>query len=1834
MKWIRHIGKRTVVILLIVSMLLPMIPYRQVKADTVTEGETNTNNTEANKETLMSEAGIDVSKSSGVKTEEGRNPLTGGNDVSVSMNPSPELLVGGVGSYDASNRQQNVIQTVYDLEGKDSFSRENGRIVKDESHNSNNYDDEVITAVRTVAFDPFGDGADKYVAELTAVHAYTGSTYNTITGTLIYMTVYDATKSKEYYDEHWHYSDRTFVGFLRFDIEEWQADAYMQVAPGDFDGDGCDELAVYCPTNIEKGYNDTSLENTCSYVTVYEVNDDGTETLQINNSLSEEHRYYINPARNANHGSKVYYKNAVTEICAVDLETIRHPGNTKDSLAIATSPARNGTKVTETKDAETQVDIWLDVTQKPKGDNLSQHDMRWDLHTYDQKKKEEKEYDVMMFGGLSAGDLDNDGNDELVVAGYRIRNTGNTKKWQFDSNVLFVERLIPNANGYESSGTVPQILNLTKKGIFSWLTGFASDNEPTAREKIMLSPLSVECYKGRGRDFADVFYIDGTVYEWKSDYKAAYIRENKNGESKGGYAITTCIFDSSKFKSFQNSDHAKMFTNAIVKGYVSFSNMVSGNFNNNPYGIEQVYSVMHYMDGEKIGSSIVGVGQKQVGEYDTSSGVTFTYNDIGTFGKCATIPLCAPDVDQDGTRVGYTSQEIYYSDPQPIAILQAPPYHSELNEVDGNYVSTGSTGFTVANAKGESTTHSFTATAGVIVGAEQSFSLFGLFKTGISTMTELSGGVGYEGTTTTTTTFETDYNLTTTDHVIALTVPYVRYRYKVQNPSFTTLSKKELKELSTKISRLKSTPASKEKKQKIKASIIVLQEYYDNQLELAKQYGYGKTVKNETIEMTYAQPGKPTMATLTKEKYNALVTQLNEPNLYISDDVLHNATPGDVATYMWDGNTNTKGYSWGEGKRENTAAVTVSESGSSISRSISEEKESEKALTWNAGLHQENTITAGGLTVGYSTNLEYAGAKADVKISTSTAHGTVALIPNAINDGKGGKNKTDEPKIENNYNFNYNIASWSTKIGGNDCRVVGYEVTPFVNGQKFPPKPVKEVEIIPVYERNVYQGVKVRWSLEDVNTAYYREPQSFKVLINDADSSKKIVSAADATVAGEDYYEVSFSAVEAPIGEVLVASVRPTEIPIANKRSSDAVYIMAEDSYESIFATQPGNIFCKQSETGDRKALITAGINFSLKDFQFSDSKLKWQYLEPGTSNAWKDLSDNINIEIADDIGKKLEEYGLSKVVYQNDTTKHTYSLDIQYNMVPRGLKFRLVVPYSVKGASDKTYYATSRECEFSYVFEDVVAAKIASSDNGNSNNLILNAQTKNGETRQQFAPGMLKNLSDNAGSKNVLLNANQDTNVTVTPGVYQLELTNIDKSILSSDRFVHYGDKDALLATTANKITKKRSTRMRVQSLNATSAISDVRDMTFGESLQLNTDLYSQNAEEPNVPQTVDVIYRVVSDITGEDVTNDCMAGDMFAPNSAGSFTIYANVTGENADAYADVMAIKKINVKASGERYSVENLEKIIGANIGDITGVAYGCAKNAEQLGLPATTQIQSDNGNVYDAMIDWNVDGCDYDPAKKSDQTFTVTGNVVLPDTIDNTNQISTQVSVNVMVDSEAVTITEPELNTSDGVMIKDATEPENPDATEPENPDETPNPGDTTEPGNATDPGNTSIPTTTEQGSSTTTIVPEPGNVYVVGGMNYEIITTGTVKTVQITGIDSKNLKTLRIPDTVLIFGEEYMVTSIKAGAFKNQKKLKKVIIGKNVTEIGKGAFCGCKRLKTIVIQTNKLKKKSIGKNAFAKISSKPKFQVPKKQLKVYKKLIQKSKVTSKAKFTK
>ncbi|MCM1181302.1 MAG: leucine-rich repeat protein [Clostridium sp.] len=95
-----------------------------------------------------------------------------------------------------------------------------------------------------------------------------------------------------------------------------------------------------------------------------------------------------------------------------------------------------------------------------------------------------------------------------------------------------------------------------------------------------------------------------------------------------------------------------------------------------------------------------------------------------------------------------------------------------------------------------------------------------------------------------------------------------------------------------------------------------------------------------------------------------------------------------------------------------------------------------------------------------------------------------------------------------------------------------------------------------------------------------------------------------------------------------------------------------------------------------------------------------------------------------------------------------------------------------------------------------------------------------------------------------------------------------------------------------------------------------------------------------------------------------------------------------------------------------------------------------------------------------------------------------------------------------------------------------------------------------------------------------------------------------------------------IPDVVSINNKKYKVTEIEPNAFKNNKKLKSVTIGKNIKKIGKNAFYGCKNLKKITIKSSVLK--SVGKNAIKGTNKKAVIKCPKKQLKKYKKLLKKS----------
>lgn len=154
-----------------------------------------------------------------------------------------------------------------------------------------------------------------------------------------------------------------------------------------------------------------------------------------------------------------------------------------------------------------------------------------------------------------------------------------------------------------------------------------------------------------------------------------------------------------------------------------------------------------------------------------------------------------------------------------------------------------------------------------------------------------------------------------------------------------------------------------------------------------------------------------------------------------------------------------------------------------------------------------------------------------------------------------------------------------------------------------------------------------------------------------------------------------------------------------------------------------------------------------------------------------------------------------------------------------------------------------------------------------------------------------------------------------------------------------------------------------------------------------------------------------------------------------------------------------------------------------------------------------------------------------------------------------------------------------------------------------------------EPANPTNPAKPSQPTTEKETSTVATV--KKGTKLTVG-TNTFVVTNVKAKTVSYKGTKKKKAAKITIPATVKSGKQVYKVTAIADNAFKNNKKIKTVVVGKNVRTIGKKAFYGCKNLKKITVQSSIIKK--VGAKAFKGINKKAVIKVPSKKYKAYKKV--------------
>ena len=118
---------------------------------------------------------------------------------------------------------------------------------------------------------------------------------------------------------------------------------------------------------------------------------------------------------------------------------------------------------------------------------------------------------------------------------------------------------------------------------------------------------------------------------------------------------------------------------------------------------------------------------------------------------------------------------------------------------------------------------------------------------------------------------------------------------------------------------------------------------------------------------------------------------------------------------------------------------------------------------------------------------------------------------------------------------------------------------------------------------------------------------------------------------------------------------------------------------------------------------------------------------------------------------------------------------------------------------------------------------------------------------------------------------------------------------------------------------------------------------------------------------------------------------------------------------------------------------------------------------------------------------------------------------------------------------------------------------------------------------------------------------QKGKSYVVGKQTFKVTSTtankGTTET---------------IPATVKIKGKTYKVTTIADNVYKDNKKIKKVVIGSNIKTLGKNVWKNCKNLTTIQIKTKVLAK--VGSSAIKGTSTKLQISVPSGKKKTYQKL--------------
>ena len=583
---------------------------------------------------------------------------------------------------------------------------------------------------KSEAFSP-NTGKDNYVAEMTIDSA-----------SKVYLYIYQVEGGNKRYVRSTKVCDASESGGGANDkaniIYNWEYDAMYDIAAGDMDGDGYDEIAVYA----ENG--------------VYLYSFDGRTLGQLVDTYT-----VIKPTGTSSDGRYKKLKTAVVTLAFGDLNA-----DDKDELVIAENIGYGATNIDKGK-----VGIYRLETNESTKKNTLVKAMNDDISlAIPGSSGIFNAAPMVRYANVATGDIDGDYQDELIIAGYVSAKMNNAKCNRGDIAYMIVKGNSDNQfkhSDWKAVDTSKNRIDLLDRVV---------DNENQ-----LIPPVALTCAATQGVGHSEQLFLGGWLYSV-------------------GLSADMSVTLSPLTRISTNREYKKDNGNKANKEEIFVVNVVAGNFNGNRNGQEQIvyaFGMKHddsdrywydigYLNKKAPGpenanqSSSYWYGQEQVMNYESS------YNrDQNKSRASLYLSLAAVDCDNDSTLMRYKGQTVTWTKPEVLTILQSAPYFQDLQDTR-DYINQGQTGYGKGSSSSSSAIAGTSLKVGTYVSFEQDFSVFGVKVASIQAEAQSTHEFEYEFQSTKEKSIEVRYSGSAgDDYAVVYAVPYMEYQYETWVPGYT-----------------------------------------------------------------------------------------------------------------------------------------------------------------------------------------------------------------------------------------------------------------------------------------------------------------------------------------------------------------------------------------------------------------------------------------------------------------------------------------------------------------------------------------------------------------------------------------------------------------------------------------------------------------------------------------------------------------------------------------------------------------------------------------------------------------------------------------------------------------------------------------------------------------------------------------------------------------------------------------------------------------------------------------------------------------------------------------